>query len=249
MTNEQKKDSMSANTELFNSFESFESLLDSATQSQLMCNRAILKEEFTNRGMLKFERELSRRMNAGDFDAYDSNAWMTRNFPKAWKLCANFNHSKIQKRYRANKRIEQMTAYATRTGNALHFVTLTFNDQCFSNTNSVTRRRAVSRVLRECGSLDYYANVDYGAKNQREHYHALVLGNLDLSEWERLYGFVRSEPVRCSLDDSRRISKYINKFSNHACKDGANADYAITKRGVNIYDAENTLLIATLRGV
>lgn len=246
---DQKKDSMSANTELFNSFEFYESLLDSFTQSQGMCNRAILKEELTNAGLLKFERELSRRMNSGDYSAFDSFAWMNRNFPKTWKLCRKLNHSKIQKRYRANKRIEQMTAYATRTGNALHFVTLTFNDECFIRTNSVTRRRAVSRVLRECGALDYYANIDYGAKNQREHYHALVLGSLDLSEWERMYGFIKSEKVKCSLDDSLRISKYINKFSNHACKDGANADYAITKRGVKLYDSENTLFLATLKGV
>ena len=246
---EQKKYSMSANTELFNSFEYFESLLDKVTQSQVTCDRAILKEEFTNNGMLKFEREMSRNANTGNIKAIDSYRWMSVNFPKSWKLCANFNHAKFNKRSRALKRIEQMTAYATRTGHALHFVTLTFNDMCFLNTNSVTRRRAVSRVLRDSGSLDYYANIDYGAKNQREHYHALVLGNLDLSEWERLYGFVKSESVKCSLDDSKRISKYINKFSNHACKDGANADHAITKRGVKLYDIENTLFLATLKGV
>lgn len=249
MMSEKKESSMSANTELINSFYYFESLLNNITQKEAKCKRVTFKEEFTNRGMLKYERELNRRMNAGDHSAWDYSSWMYRNFPKCWKLCVNFNRSKIQKRYRANKRIEQMTAYATRTGHALHFVTLTFNDECLSNTNSVTRRRAVSRVLRECGSLDYYANIDYGAKSQREHYHALVLGDLDLSEWERLYGFVKSESVRCSLDDSKRISKYINKFSNHACKDGANADYAITKRGVKFYDAENTLLIATLKGL
>lgn len=249
MVNEEKKCSMSANTELFNSFSYYESLLDKVTPSQEKCNRAIFKEEFTNSGMLRFERELNRGMNAGNYSAYDSYSWMCKNFPKTWNLCKKFNHAKFNKRFRALKRIEQMTAYATRTGNALHFVTLTFNDECLSNTNSVTRRRAVSRVLRECGALDYYANIDYGSKNQREHYHALVLGSLDLCEWERLYGFVKSESVRCSFDDSKRISKYINKFSNHACKDGANADYAITKRGVNIYDAENTLLIATLKRV
>ena len=249
MTNRQKKDSMSANTELINSFYYFESLLDKVTQSQVKCNRAMFKEEFTNSGMLKFERSLMHAMNSGDYGAFDSYAWMSRNFPKAWNLCAKFNRSKIQKRFRANKRIEQMTAYATRTRTALHFVTLTFSDNTFASTNSVTRRRAVSRILRESGSLDYYANIDYGAKNQREHYHALVLGDLNLSEWERLYGFVKSETVRCSLDDTTRISKYINKFSNHACKDGANADYAITKRGLKIYDVENTLLIATLKGV
>lgn len=240
---------MSGNTELFDLFESYEILLDASSQSQDLCNRATLKEEFTNNGLLKFERQLHRRMNEGDYDAMDSYSWMTRNFPKTWKLCANFNQAKIQKRFRANKRIEQMTSYATRTGNALHFVTLTFNDECLYNTNSVTRRRAVSRVLRECGSLDYYANIDYGSINQREHYHALVLGDLNLGEWERLYGFVKIEPVRVTLDDSKRISKYINKFSNHACKDGANADYAITKRGVKLYDAENTVLIAHLKGV
>ena len=98
------------------------------------------------------------------------------------------------------------------------FLTLTFTDEVLNSTTEETRRRYVARFLKSI-SENYVGNIDYGSKNDREHYHAIVEGqNLDLSGWT--YGFTLSLNVGYDniITDSARLSKYINKLSNHATK-------------------------------
>ena len=67
------------------------------------------------------------------------------------------------------------------------FLTLTFTDEVLNNTTEETRRRYVARFLKSI-SENYVGNIDYGSKNEREHYHAIVEGqDLDLTGWT--YGF------------------------------------------------------------
>lgn len=111
------------------------------------------------------------------------------------------------------------------------FLTLTFNDAVLSNTTEETRRTYVRKFLKSI-SDNYVANIDYGKKNEREHYHAVVEGqNLDLSAWT--YGFIHAQKVGYSelLTDTARLSKYINKLSNHATKE-------TTKRKKIIYSRQ-----------
>jgi hypothetical protein len=98
------------------------------------------------------------------------------------------------------------------------FLTLTFTDEVLNSTTEETRRRYVARFLKSI-SENYVGNIDYGSKNDREHYHAIVEGqDLDLSGWN--YGFTLSLNVGYDniITDSARLSKYINKLSNHATK-------------------------------
>lgn len=98
------------------------------------------------------------------------------------------------------------------------FLTLTFTDDVLASTSEDTRRRYVARFLKSI-SQNYVGNIDYGKLNEREHYHAIVEGDqLDLSSWT--YGFTKCIKVGYSdiITDTARLSKYINKLSNHATK-------------------------------
>lgn len=98
------------------------------------------------------------------------------------------------------------------------FLTLTFKDDTLENTSAETRKRYVSRFLRD--NYDkYIANIDYGAKNDREHYHAIVLLNdlANFKKWHK-YGAINSQNIWQTNSESK-ISKYITKLTNHAIKE------------------------------
>lgn len=127
------------------------------------------------------------------------------------KCCENLNRNRQARTKRLNDKLDKMTYL----GQCI-FVTLTFNDKSLQNTTEVTRRRYVSRYLKE--QSDYYiANIDYGEKNGREHYHAVVFGHLDLEKWHK-YGGIDVERIKSGLNDNLKVSKYISKLTNHAIK-------------------------------
>lgn len=98
------------------------------------------------------------------------------------------------------------------------FYTFTFTDDVLSFTSPATRRRYISRILKNC---NYIANVDYGKKNGREHYHAVA----DCLIEDYPYGFYTAISIRLDYDcignctSLSRLSKYIAKLSNHSLKD------------------------------
>ena len=67
----------------------------------------------------------------------------------------------------------------------------------------------------------YVANIDFGAQNHREHYHAVIqCKKIDASSWHK-YGAIFIEKVRNNGigHDCERLSKYVSKLSNHAIKE------------------------------
>ena len=65
-------------------------------------------------------------------------------------------------------------------------------------------------------------NVDYGKKNERGHYHCIVATNfnLDLRKYlkENYRCFTSCDRIGTSSNDIKRLSKYINKLTNHCIK-------------------------------
>ena len=96
------------------------------------------------------------------------------------------------------------------------FLTLTFNDDVLENTTSSTRRQYVRRYLNRVSGV-YVANIDYGGRFGREHYHAVVNKSVDLAFWHK-YGGIKAERVRDKGDDLERVSRYVSKLTNHALK-------------------------------
>lgn len=110
------------------------------------------------------------------------------------------------------------------------FLTLTFTDKTLNNTSSETRKKYVKNYLKSCS--DYYiANIDFGGKNDREHYHAIVVADkVNYSKWHK-YGALKGQKINgraCEV----KLSKYVSKLTNHAIKE-------TTKRNVIIYSSVN----------
>lgn len=143
---------------------------------------------------------------------------------EVFKECIKINHATYSRTKRLKDRIESMLL----SGDCL-FLTLTFNDSTLSSTSAKERRVAVTRFLKLFNSR-YVANIDFGAKNNREHYHAVICSSsIDLNSW-RKYGNINVKHVRNRdiENDKTRLAKYISKLSNHCIKE-------TTKRSSLIY--------------
>lgn len=111
------------------------------------------------------------------------------------------------------------------------FLTLTFTDDVLASTSEKTRKDYIRKFLKDHSS-GYVANIDYGGKNDREHYHAIVqTGYIDSHDYP--YGNLDFRRIRCSGGYSYRLSKYINKLVNHAVKDTAKQNRVIYSRNLS----------------
>ena len=140
-----------------------------------------------------------------------------------FKECLKINHASYTRTKRLKDRIETMLL----TGDCL-FLTLTFNDKSLETTTPEQRRKAVSRYLKKF-NCPYVANIDFGSKNHREHYHAVInCDKVNYKYW--IYGCVNGEKIRNKdiESDKAKLAKYICKLSNHAIKE-------TTKRSTLIY--------------
>lgn len=116
-----------------------------------------------------------------------------------------------QAKYRTYKFLNDMAACYDQ----LYFVTLTFTDDVLESTNERTRHRYVSWYLKDQVRC-YYANIDHGEKNGREHYHAVVSDKVDFEAWK--YGNINSRRIGNTKGDRQRVGTYMRKLTNHANK-------------------------------
>lgn len=137
-----------------------------------------------------------------------------------WSNGAKQIRAERSKRHQKKKRVNKMLESMALAYNGLYFVTLTFTDEKLNSTNERTRHRyAVEWLNNNC--LDYVANIDYGGKTQREHYHAVVaLRDIhNLTEWQN--GFKSVKSVSYDATSKQRLGKYLVKLTNHAGKVGS----------------------------
>lgn len=139
-----------------------------------------------------------------------------------WKKLYNFNHN----RYKRVQHLKTRVADLILNGDGI-FLTLTFTDDVLNNTSVETRRKYVTRFLKaQCKT--YVANIDFGSKNGREHYHAIVYpigSSIDLKAWP--YGAINAKRIHTSDTDIARTTKYITKLTSHAIKDSTGHAYRI----------------------
>ena len=126
-----------------------------------------------------------------------------------------------------HKRIQDKIYDIVTNDDFSYLITFTFNNHAF-DLKEDTRRQYVIRFLKKyCNK--YVANIDYGKKKGREHYHAVgsIYCDLDQCIWK--YGFIDIVPIRSASDDSR-IAHYLNKLTNHALKDHGKRKHIIYSR-------------------
>lgn len=148
---------------------------------------------------------------------------------KRFKRAHEINHNRYKRISRYRSKIKQPVL----SGNAL-FVTLTFRDDVLSSTSIQTRRHYVRNWFKAVSPTFYVANIDYGKKNEREHYHGVILDSKELALFEVFpwpYGFSKIEPCGNSDVDNTRLAKYIVKLTSHAFKaSGGKRQYCIYSR-------------------
>jgi hypothetical protein len=134
-------------------------------------------------------------------------------FGDDWNIAMKLNHNE----YKRVKRLKEKMLDSVLSDNAL-FLTLTFNSDTIAKTSYLTRRRYVARYLKSQSAF-YIANIDFGARNGREHYHAVVVGqNIDYKAWHSL-GAIKGLKIAPTRNDTTRVSKYVAKLTNHAIKE------------------------------
>ena len=165
-------------------------------------------------------------VNDNEHDMYITKAkelWHMYNklYPREWKECARISKAHYNRVTRLKNRIADILLF----GDCI-FLTFTFTDEKLSNTTALTRKVMVKRYLTDL-NCPYVANIDFGKKNHREHYHAVVgIDKVDYSKWK--YGAINGIKIRNQTEDLTRIAKYIAKLTNHAIKE-------TTKRSVIMY--------------
>ena len=140
-----------------------------------------------------------------------------------YKVATNVNHASYKRTARLKERIREAVA----SGKAW-FITITFSPETLAKTNEKTRRVYVSRWLKSLTPF-YVANIDYGKNKGREHYHAVITSDQrPPKSWS--YGFVDILKVATTETDTKRISKYISKLTNHAIKNTTKSKRIIYSR-------------------
>ena len=125
--------------------------------------------------------------------------------------CEKINHAFFSRKCRLKDKITYFVNHYS-----CSFLTLTFTNDVLNNTSAETRRRYVARHLKSFG-VPYVANIDFGEKNGREHYHAVICAPLDSCSWS--YGYSSSEKIHTDDLSKERLSTYITKLTNHAIKE------------------------------
>lgn len=188
-----------------------------------------------------------------DYDtAIEKRCFLLANFPREYEEAEKINLARYKRVARLRKRINAIL----HNNEFVQFLTLTFSDDTIAKTSPETRRRYVQRYLTEL-KCDYVANIDFGAKNGREHYHAVIGDICDEKQWTK-YGFINALWVkigdeklrkipkryqelgeeeiakRMQEDNEKRLAKYVAKLTNHAIKE-------TTKRSVILYPKNKKL--------
>lgn len=194
----------------------------------LKLNREVRKSEYFHYIKHKYELETGEVFEIPKFVLNFSQAQRFKNLeeleePEEWFECERINNAFSNRRKRLSKRINDMLDM----GQCL-FLTLTFTNDVFKHTTPETRRKYVSRYLKEYTNK-YVANIDFGEKNGREHYHAVVLcDKIDISWWQSNCGNIDFEKIIINENTCTKLSKYVAKLANHAIKE-------TTKRNALLY--------------
>lgn len=148
------------------------------------------------------------------YDKQSIDIWLEDLFSKyggcALREAERLNNARSHRIQRLKKRVGNIISYRS------FFLTLTFTNKVLSTTSVKTRREYITRYLKSI-SNNYVANMDFGAKNGREHYHAIIQADhIDSKLW--IYGNLDFELIELDSESTHKLSKYISKLTNHAIK-------------------------------
>lgn len=142
-----------------------------------------------------------------------------KKFPLEYKECNRLYDSNHKRKIRLNSRVKKIL-----DNGQCYFLTFTFDNNSMNNTSYETKRKYLTRWLK-ANTMLYVANEDYGSKNHRLHFHAIVRSDyIDATTWQ--CGALNYEIIH--TPNEKKLASYIAKLANHTIK-------ATNKRSVLIY--------------
>ena len=133
-----------------------------------------------------------------------------------------FYEMKLKARYNKSSRIKKRILYLISKYNYVYFCTFTFNDKYINCCDKTKRNLIKNNLLSFSKDLKFILNVDYGDLHEREHYHGIVATNNSSSLKDFLSTnypcFSWTEKIYTDSHSLSKLSKYINKLSNHCIK-------------------------------
>lgn len=138
-------------------------------------------------------------------------------------------HIAMERRKEKKKRVNRYLRDMADFYENLHFVTLTFNDESLQKLSEKTRHRYAQAWLNE-NCRDYFANVDYGKKNGREHFHAVVALKDTTEPWKYGYMGIKKAHIGTEFGDRNKVSSYMLKLTNHSTKFGTGKSFRKKQR-------------------
>ena len=129
----------------------------------------------------------------------------------------------LSARYMKVSRLKKKIIYLMARHKYIYFCTFTFDDYYIKRSERTQKDLIKSSLYSFDSKIKFVLNVDYGKKNERLHYHGIIATDVssDLREHLKIFYPCMSscDSVPILSDDIKRLSKYINKLTNHALKD------------------------------
>lgn len=134
----------------------------------------------------------------------------------------NNNFDKIlNARYHKISRIKKRLIWLFLTKKYVWFCTFTFDDNIIKKSDR-TKKDLIKKCLKVY-DFKYILNVDFGKKTEREHYHCIIGtdNSLNIDKYLKDHYPCFTSALKCNVEinDFNRLSKYINKLTNHCIKE------------------------------
>jgi len=185
-------------------------------------------EDFRKRKRVLFTLE----KNPYDYENY-TDEFTTEELDLCFKIDNSVKHRKWRSKNDIVKWIFAIDKIPSYKDYKILFGTLTFSEETLQNTSKETRRRYVARFLGE-NTIHYKANIDFGEKNGREHYHFICFNRnkINMNKW--VYG-TQHQVVEIPLTkkDIESVKSYLLKLNNHSYKDSTRQDKLICDKNTN----------------
>ena len=210
-------------------------VLELITRKEQEKPMTITRESVVENGLCNLVKSLSWEIYSNNLETDAKTILLNSGYNlEEINMALKVNNSWFNKCYRIKKRIIKMENEKQKDNLKMFFATFTFNDETLKKNSKESLKTYVRRFLKDY-CIDYLANVEYGKKNGRIHFHAVCIAKdvLPYNIWyeEHKYGALVVE--HCRFDEKtteKRLSKYINKLSLHAIKDTTGMKRIITCR-------------------
>lgn len=127
----------------------------------------------------------------------------------------------LNARYMRVSRVKDRFHYLICRRKYAYFLTFTFDNNYIYKCDR-TKRDLIKNCLNSIDDSLYILNIDYGDRTEREHYHCILGTDVLLSKTFFLLTypcFTWVEQIPLDMTQIKKVSKYINKLSNHSIKD------------------------------